>query len=479
MQSHYVMLAAIAAIVLLTASSCSAAEPVKLGTRLELFVDNALIDQMKGVSLRLHHPIPREEVAKLDAPWEGYGSAYAAVMKDGDTYRMYYRGGFETGREVTCMMESKDGIRWTRPNLGLFEFNGSKENNIVYIGTRGKAYWESHNFMAFKDENPAAPPDQKYKAVGLGRYVTESGDDERALVAMVSPDAIHWKPLRKEAIITFGAFDSQNVVFWDVNRNEYVCYFRVGYKGVRAVSRTTSKDFINWNPPEHLDHGDSVPEQFYTNAITPYFRDPYWYIGLPMRFVPERKTAGAEKRETDGLSDAVLLTSRDGLKFDRTFMEAFIRPGLDPGNWGHAHANQTPNWGIVPNSAEEMSVYWLQHYGEAPVIRRGTLRTDGFASVNAPYAGGEFTTKPLTFAGKQLVINFATSAVGSVRVEIQDAEGKPIPGYALADCPETWGDEIERAVEWKSGSDVSALAGKTVRLRFVMMDADLYSIRFR
>ena len=104
---------------------------------------------------------------------------------------------------------------------------------------------------------------------------------------------------------------------------------------------------------------------------------------------------------------------------------------------------------------------------------------DGFVSVCAPYAGGEFTTRPLLFDGKQLVLNYSTSAAGSVQVEITDAQGKPVPGFELADSAELYGDEIEAAVSWKDGSDVSRLAGRPIRLRFVLKDADLYSVTFR
>jgi hypothetical protein len=106
------------------------------------------------------------------------------------------------------------------------------------------------------------------------------------------------------------------------------------------------------------------------------------------------------------------------------------------------------------------------------------LRLDGFVSVSAPMSGGELLTKPITFTGNKLQLNFATSAAGSIQVEIQDAEGKPVPGFTLADAEPQFGDSIERAVTWKNGSDVSTLAGKAVRLRFVMKDADLYALQF-
>jgi hypothetical protein len=111
-------------------------------------------------------------------------------------------------------------------------------------------------------------------------------------------------------------------------------------------------------------------------------------------------------------------------------------------------------------------------------VRRYTLRPDGFASLAAPTSGGEMVTKPLVFQGRRLAVNFSTSAAGGMRVEIQDQQGKPIPGFALADCGELFGDALERSVVWRGGPDVSKLAGQPVRLRFVLHDADLFALQF-
>jgi hypothetical protein len=151
-------------------------------------------------------------------------------------------------------------------------------------------------------------------------------------------------------------------------------------------------------------------------------------------------------------------------------MEALIRPGLEPAAWGNR--SNYAAWHVLPTSATEMSVFVL---GD----RRYVLRLDGFVSVNAPWRGGELLTKPLRFAGKELEINYSTSAGGAIRVEIQDADGKAVPGFTLDDCPEIVGDQISRAVKWKDGSNLSQLADKPIRLRFVMEDADLYSLRFK
>ena len=121
---------------------------------------------------------------------------------------------------------------------------------------------------------------------------------------------------------------------------------------------------------------------------------------------------------------------------------------------------------------------WEPWQASRPQLFSTTLRLDGFVSAFGPMKGGELITKPLKFAGSKLTLNFSTSAAGSVRVEIQDAGGTAIEGFALADCPDVFGDAIERTVTWKGGADVSALAGRPVRLRFQLKDADLYSFRF-
>ncbi|MCL5743566.1 MAG: hypothetical protein M1541_06515 [Acidobacteria bacterium] len=147
-------------------------------------------------------------------------------------------------------------------------------------------------------------------------------------------------------------------------------------------------------------------------------------------------------------------------------------------NWGSR--SNYPALNLVQTGPAEMSFYVVRNYGQPSIyLRRYALRLDGFASAKAPYSGGELVTRPLRFAGRRLELNYSTSAPGGIRVEIQDAEGVPLPGFTLAESRELIGDEIARQVSWAGGGDVSRLAGKPVRLRFVMRDADLFSLRFR
>ena len=472
---------------LLVASALpAAAEPIELGARRELFVDYFLIDKLDGLELRLHRPRPAGVVLKLDRPWEGIHSGYFTVLLDEGKYKMYYRGrpersardGTPEAREVTCYAQSVDGKRWTRPNLGLFEVDGTRDNNVVmaYAGP------VTHNFAPFVDKKPGVPPSERYKAVG--------GTRRTGLIAFVSSDGLRWKKLRDQPIITAGAFDSQNNVFWSESEQRYVCFFRTFKHGVRWISRTTSEDFLAWTPPIDMDFGDAPNEHLYTNQTEPYFRAPHIYVGTAARFMKGRRALTPEQGKKIGLddpqnsarlgeaiSDAVLLTSRGGGRYERTFLESLVRPGNDLRNW--AARSNYPARGVVPTGEGEMSLYVQRRYGQPSThIERLTLRTDGFASLHAPYEGGEMITKPLKFSGGRLMLNYATSAAGAVRVEIQDQTGKPIPGFALDDCPEIVGDEIERVVVWKTGSGLGKLAGRTVRLRVQMKDADLYSLRF-
>lgn len=469
------------------------APPIELGSKLEPFVDRYLIDRMDGMELKLHEPRSEGIVFKFDQPWEGVTSGYATVFKDGDTYKMYYRGSNDPAYTIkatvrpeekllpehpqyACYAESKDGINWVRPNLGLFEFNGSKANNIIWID-RG-----SHNFSPFLDTNPAAPADQRYKAVASSNY---DGDKKKpVLIAFVSADGKNWKPLRKEPIITDGAFDSLNVVFWDAVRQQYTAIYRDFEHGLRTIKYASSKDFVNWTKGEWADFGDSTPSQLYTNATVAYARAPHIYFSLPRRFQPFKTYFPEMQTLSPGSSDAVFMTSRDGVHWHR-FDTAFIRPGLNERNW--AHRANTPSTGMLFTSPEEITFYIERDYTfPSNQIERMTIRTDGFVSAHAGYPGGEFVTKPFTFTGKALVLNYSTSSQGSIRVEIQDADGRPIPGFLLEESPLIFGDKIDGQFDWVRSatsrtdrSPLSALVGKAIRLRFVVRDADIYSMQFK
>ncbi len=432
-------------------------EVLDIGSRLELFVDYHLVSEMQNARLKLHKPCP--------APLElGRKGGYATVIKDGDIYRLYYRTyikdfdeGFQDGHpaEITCYMESTDGVHWEAPELGLYDIKGAPGNVIMHEPPL------CHNFSPFLDTKPGVEPDKRYKAL--------SGLRKVGLVAFVSGDGIHWRKLRKASVFNEqvqrgeNVFDSQNVSFWSKSEGCYVLYYRRFVNKLRQIARTTSEDFINWSEPVMMQ-ANIEGEHLYTNQTSPYFRAPHIYIATPTRF----------RGDPEGWTDVVLMSTRGGNKYNRAFMKAFIRPGLNAAMWRNRANYAALN--VVPTGKGEMSLYLMSNRVGA---RRLVLRTDGFASVNAGFDGGEMITRPLRFEGGQLVINCSTAGSGRIRVEIQDSSGEPFAGYSLADCPAIMGDEIEHVVSWKNGSNVSKLAGKVVQLRFKLKDADLYSLRFR
>lgn len=462
------------------AAPVSQPSTIDIASRRELFVDTYLIDRLDGATLQLHEPTDAGPAFAFDRPWEGAFSAYVTILHDTDRYRAYYRGVPVSGQdgntaEVTCYAESHDGITWTKPDLGLFEVRGTRANNVILAGDPPF----SHNFSPLVDNRPAVPASERYKAL--------AGTGATGLVALTSPDAIRWRKLRNQPVLKYDqfAFDSQNVAFWSETEGCYVCYFRTWHQGVRRISRATSSDFLTWSSSVRMEYGDAPIEHLYTNQTHAYFRAPHLYLGIAARFMPGRQVLTEEQARAihvdphyfKDCSDAVLLTTRGGNRYDRTFPEAFIRPGVGLENW--TSRTNYPAYGVVPTGPAEMSLYIQHHYGQPTHhLRRYRLRTDGFASLHSPYRGGEMTTRPLTFTGRELVLNFATSAAGSIRVEIQDPAGTPLPGYALVNSIELIGNEIERPVAWISGKDVSPLAGRPIRLRFVMRDADVYSLRF-
>lgn len=514
---------------------------LQIGSRRELFVDHRLIERLAGkAELRLQHPVPQEVVIEHGEPWEGSGCVYHSIFKDGDRFRMYYAAGqltvtangvnAGTHGQFCCYAESDDGIHWRKPKLGLHEFQGSKDNNIVMVRQQvGDATSEPGEPAVFKDENPAAPPDARYKALLPANRLPK--DHRRGLLAFKSPDGLHWTPMSDKPVITAGAFDSQNLAFWDAQQGQYRAYWRYFTKGGddnekvwdpqghRAIRTATSRDFLNWQDQHDLRYVDSPSEQLYTNQVKPYHRAPHLLIGFPMRYVERghrdgpdheaRASAGPEQirrwsaslralpelenrewrakaseRYGRAMTEGLFMASRDGVTFQR-WNEGFLRPGIErPGTWNYGH--QCIAWhpietkGTLAGAPNELSLFAVESYwtDRSDLLRRYTLRLDGFVAVNAPMSGGELITKPLTFTGKSLSLNLATSAAGSVRVELQDVHGKPLPGFSLDDCEELFGDTLDRQVTWKMQTDVSKLKGQPVRVRFELRDADLYAFQF-
>lgn len=450
---------------LLLIGSALFAEPVDIGDRLELFVDSLLVEELQGSAhLRLHRPTPEEVVLTTDEPWEGNVSGYFTVFQDGDLYRMYYRGlhydaaaDERAHRELTCYAESTDGVVWTKPALGLFEFNGSKQNNIVLDGLG------THCFTPFKDENPTCPPEARYKAVSRGSH------ERQGLYLFQSADGIRWSLISDDPVITDGRFDSQNLAFWDAPNGQYVTFFRDFRNGLRDIKTATSKDFLRWTKPKYLEYTGASREHLYTNAIRNYPRAPHIKLGFPTRLLPDQGNR----------TEPTLMASRDGERFFR-WSDALI-PEDAPEDRAGNRSNYAA-WGLMklPGKDRELSVYATEGYYAGPDsrLRRFSFRVDGFVSASAHGEPGAVLTKPVTFAGSHLQLNYVAGNDGNVQVELLDKSGEAFDGYSASNCAPLQGDAIAGEVQWKDGRNAESLIGETVQISFILQNADLYSFRF-
>jgi len=454
------------------------AAPINIGSRLELFADDHLIGKRSSaVTRHVHQPEAKDVVFSADAPWEGNTSGYYTVFRDGDRIRMIYRGwAHEHSKrirarhpEVTCLAESRDGLYFTKPDLGLFEWNGSKQNNIILKGAA------THNFAAFKDNNPKAPPEARYKGIG---------GEKRAggLFVFQSPDGIHWNKISEQPVITDGAFDSQNIAFWDAEAGIYRAYYRIFSgggtdggqwkpKGFRAIRTAVSDDFVNWKPGVDVTYPKETPEQhLYTNAIQPYERAPHLLIGFPTRYLPD-----------DGQRvEPIFMVSRNGIHF-RRYDEPVIPESAPVDRAGNRSNYMT--WGMVrlPNEPGKISVYATEaYYGLEPGrVRRFVYRTDGFVSLRTKSAVGEIVTKPLKWRGQKLVLNAIAHQGGSIRAELLGENGQPLPGFALSDAIPFSGDSIAVTIQWRNRKNLASVQDQTLGVRIVMKNADLFAMQFR
>lgn len=496
---------------------------INIGFRREILWDDYIIDLAQTTALkRIHHPIRKEKVMQLDAPWEGSLFFFGNIFKDNDIYRMYYHTSVNSGyldqipsdaRERrlglvnTCLATSKDGIHWERPNLGVCKFYGFDNNNLIITNKGTELYETSENagpLFVLKDPNPNCPKDELYKALHGCWH-----DGVHELRYLASSDGVHFRHMR----VLYTApmyFDSLNTLHYDLKENKYRCYFRGWHKAEYRVNESTnntrnicymeSPDFVTWSKPKPIVYiNDKEDFHMYTNAIAPYYRAPHILIGFPSRYVEKTKWSdnfdelcGKEDRisrmdrfnhQRFGLAvtDTLFMTSRDGFHFERN-NDAFIRPEIEHDwNWGYGECYVSTGLFEVPsdlpgafpelsmllpfrNLKDDIGGAWLYRY---------SIRPDGFVSRYAGYEEKTLVTKPFTFEGDNLYINFETSAAGHIYIEILDAENKPIEGYKT---DEIFGNTIDRKVHFPK--NINKLSGVPIRLKFSLSDADIYSFKF-
>jgi len=375
----------------------------------------------------------------------------------GGKFRMWYLAyGRKVNPSYICYAESDDGIRWKKPNLGLIEdFKGSKDNNIVMPG------W-SDTTVLFDPEDPN--PAYRYKCMNrLGGHT-----------AWTSPDGIHWT---KHRSMISQAYDCSTVA-WDPVERKWMASLKIGREGKRSRGYAESKDYFNWSDSYlmlHTDEKDLPKDHIYAMIVSRY---ESLYIGLLRMY----------HVGTSYKVDIQLATSRNGKHWDRLFRKPLIPTGDRLGGWDWG--NNAPSTAPPIRVGDELWFYYSGRKdthstsGQNPKLKDdewrsgiglGTLRVDGFVSVDAGPGEGVLTTRPLVLANDALYVN-ADADGGRLRVEILDAESKaPIGAFTAAACTPIAADRVRQKVSWKGDGSLQSLKRRPVRLRFRLTSAKLYA----
>ncbi len=496
----------------------AAPEPLSVGSRRQLLMDDRFVQQTRGIEFVVHSPQKTGDQPIISEPGVALGG-YHSVLYDAGVYHLWY-----TAAGAVLYAQSSDGIHWQKPNLqlaGTGSSNGTNPPpNLVMGRGAGGVKGGMHGLMVFLD--PKAPAAERFK------LVANPPEFDSQLQIFSSPDGLHWKHALTN-VITYNHtvkphhLDSQNVIFWDDRIQKYVAYFRKNMREAGSQGRTVARaesaklsyfarvedcPVVLQADPEQVVRSGSVPKErialldVYTSGAIRYPWGEDAYLMFPTEYY---HYAGqiAEFRKgapiNAGVLDTCFASSRDGIHWQRYDHRPFVGLGMQ-GEFDSKRVYMV--YGIVPAANDrELYMYYLGTSathgwdrndennrlltlaGVAPTgpaaISRVVLRRDGFVSVRAAFAGGEFTTPLLRFNGEQLLLNINTSACGELRVELLDEQGQAIPKFTLQDCDLVHtANETSRVVKWRGESSVQELAGKPVRLHFVMRDLDLYAFQF-
>nr|MCR5264380.1 hypothetical protein [Clostridiales bacterium] len=407
----------------------------------DLIVENRFTDAV----LSVNRPDRVGNVFRTGEKWEGNNCDFFSIVSDGSIYRMYYLGWDypSTHRFFICYAESRDGIEWVKPDLGIVEFNGSRDNNIILDANVAGAF-------GMLDTNPDCPADERYKLFGV-RHTDENGKDHPYLICFTSGDGIRFAEHHafETPKLYNNMYDSLNSVYWDRHDGKYWCFFRTTHPKptntekqfeenyARAVMVMESRDCVHWSEGTPLDYLGGDDYQTYTNCVSPYIYDDRYYIGFPTRYNERlewnacfERLTGRENRlkrmGNDGtikddtkryglaVTDCLFMSSRDKKRWFR-FDEAALTPGPEDGyNWEYGDCY--PAIGMIETPGRfspepELSLLCeSHHWTDVPVeLIRYVYRKDGFASYKAGYKPRNLRTRPFTFDGDTLSLNFRTS----------------------------------------------------------------------
>ena len=512
-----------ALLLLILPASAAEKSAIFVGGDKQLFIDDKFIESSEGVTLVMNPPYQTGEILlTTDQPWEqgAYIGSYNSILKeegpDGPRIRLWYdliegKGVPGNGFRAVAYAESEDGVHFRKPILKLVELKGSKENNLVFPADLSKMTVGGGS--VFRDENPSCPPGERYKS--WSKLYQTPGTYRGANRFWYSGDGLHWH-LYDTMPTGLRAADTQPTWFWDQLIKRYRGYSRekpdlASGKRTRMGGYNESDDMLHWDSfmiviradetdlgrPEGLtryaESGEAIEGftripakvmDFYGPGVFQYGEAPGIYFAMISAFYHWRMDEGKSWPDT---ADVQLAVSRDGRQFRRL---GGRKPFLRLGPAGSFYSKWVWFMPQPVRMGDELWIYYSgnndDHSGRVDPkagqrmtgVTRAILRLDGFVSADAAYTGGTLTTPPIIFEGKSLELNLDTSAGGVAQIEIQEASGKPVPGYTLAEADELNGNSVRMSVSWQGRTDLSVLAGRPLKLHFKLRDCKLYAYQF-
>jgi hypothetical protein len=490
-------------------------EPVDIGRQTQLFIDDRLVETADGVELRLNRPeLQKESLLSAEHPWEAgrVMSSGSMVYHDG-TFKLWYdarewvddagyqAGGGPADTRRLCYAESDDGVHFEKPDLGVVEYDGSRENNIVTVGCTGQVFLD-----------PGDDPDRRFKAVMVMRpekkelgWGPAEDVEPREVYLFHSPDGVHWS--RSEEVVFPLFLGATQSVVWDDRLETWVLYLRGHSQGEYEEFRPNRFCRVEV-PPGELDEPypfDPLPDKEYDSpteedlteelpvVLERDAADPQGIEAQPY-LMNAWKYPGAERAylafppmwypRSTSMIEPQLAVSRDGVDWERPWRRAVIPAGS--GLWetgGQVWPVMDP---VVRN--DEVWLYYLtmpeEHFGRQDAdttLARAVWGRDRFVAADSGPSEGTLTTPPLRFDGDELVVNFNAGAWGHLTVGVKDRQGRFVAGYSMREAVPLSGNELSAEAVWERGENdshgVGSLAGTPVKLQFDMVNCELYSFQ--
>ncbi len=450
-------------------------DTAKIDVGRQLFVDDFLIES--STLTRVFHRAeyhPAGPVIRPDREWERQGDfPMASVFSDGVWYdpndrlfKMWYLGGY---RACTCYAVSQDGLVWEKPKLDV-----QPGTNIVSTGDRESAIvWLDH-------EEP--DPTRRYKLFRGHREVVD-GTGKWFFLIHVSPDGIHWS----EPVARSGGIYPRSTVFQNPFRKRWEygirkdatlqvgrCRRYVECEDAIRDSEWDEKDRRWWMGADTLDlaRADTQFRPQLTNL------DGVAYESVMLGLFTLWRGTAPEDSQRPELNDVCLGFSRDGFHFARPDRTPFLPMSETKGDWNYGNVQSAGGGCLLVG--DQLYFYCSGRSGTATNREAGgstglaTLRRDGFVSLDAGDTTETLTTRLLTFTGKHLFVN-VDAPHGELRAELLDERGEPIAPFTLASCVPVSADSTKKAVVWSSSGDLSALAGRSVRFRFTLLNGRFFA----